>query len=141
MPDTSSNTTTLLRRTSVRTSGDDYVVEAEAVSIGDDVLVFIWGGEKPHIGSVAAAQPRPSLADANARGATASVLTYLGHKEDEVVKPVSEALAAALDRNVVVTAGIHWDNLDAAVIEIIRARIVEITETLVAELTKQEIGT
>ena len=29
--------------------------------IGPDLLVAIWGGEKPHIGAVAAAQPRPRL--------------------------------------------------------------------------------
>lgn len=141
MSDMSTDQTTSLPRVSVRTSGEDYVVEAEAVYIGDDLLVFIWGGERPHIGSVAAAQPRPSLADESARAATASVLTYLGHKEDEIVKPVSEALAAALDRNVVVSAGIHWDNLDQAAIEIIHARVVEITKNLVTKLAKQEIGT
>jgi len=36
---------------------------------------------------------------------------FVGHKEDELAKAVSEVLAAALDTRVVVTAGIHWDNL------------------------------
>ena len=135
------NTPAILPRTYVRADDEGYTVEAEAVCIGNDVLIFIWGGERPHIGAVAAAQPRPSLADANARGATASVLTYLGHKEDEVVKQVSETIAAALDRNVVVTAGIHWDNLDKKAIETIRVRVSELTQTLIDKLRKQEIGT
>ena len=119
---------------SVRTDGADFVIEASAVVIGADLLVYIWGGVKPHIGAVAAAQPRPSLADAAKRSATASVLTYPGHKEDEVVKRVAEALSAACDRNVVVTAGIHWDGLDPAGIDIIRARIDEIIEKLVQRI-------
>ena len=42
----------------VRTAAPDWVVEAEAVRIGPDVLVWIYGGEKPHIGAVAAALAR-----------------------------------------------------------------------------------
>ena len=90
------------------------VIEAEAVWIGADLLVWIWGGDRPHIGAVAAAQPRPSIADASRRSATASVLAYLGHKEDAVAKSAAERLSAALDTKVVVTAGIHWDDLASA---------------------------
>jgi hypothetical protein len=100
-----------VRQFTVHTSDADYPLHASAAFVGADLLVCIWGGERPHIGAVAAAQPRPSLADASARSATASVITFLGHKEDGVVKSVGEALAAALDTNVVVTAGIHWDDI------------------------------
>jgi len=47
----------------VRTEDSTLVVEAKAVWIGKDLLIYIWGGDRPHIGAVAAAQPRPSLAD------------------------------------------------------------------------------
>lgn len=57
------------------------------------------------------AQPRPSLKDPADMSATASVYTYLGHKEDELVKLVSETLSKKLDRKVVVAAGIHWDDI------------------------------
>jgi len=81
--------------------------------IGADLLVAIWGGEKPHIGAVAMAQPRPSLKNPAATSATASVFCYLGHKEDELAKAAAEVLAAALDTRVVVSAGIHWDDITA----------------------------
>ena len=100
-----------LKRLSVQTSESSYLVEAEAVRIGDDVLIYVWGGERPHIRAVAAAQPRPSLLDPDKTSATASVLSYVGHKEDAVAKETAEALAAALNTKVVVTAGIHWDEL------------------------------
>ena len=47
---------------------------------------------------------------------------------------MAEALSAACNTNVVVTAGIHWDNLGASAINTIRTRIGEITEKLIAQL-------
>ena len=96
---------------SINTNEGKYDLSAGVRLIGDDILVAIWGGEKPHIGAVAAAQPRPSLKDSNVMSSSASVICYLGHKEDELAKTAAETLAAALNNNVVVTAGIHWDNL------------------------------
>lgn len=123
-------------RVSVRTSAETYVIEAEAVRLGADVLVYIWGGERPHIGAVAAAQPRPSLADPDQTSATASVLTYVGHKEDQVARETALALAARLNTNVVVTAGIHWDGLPADGVEIIVERCHELTARLVDALRR-----
>lgn len=122
----------------VRTEQTSLVVEARAVQIGADILVYIWGGNRPHIGAVAAAQPRPSLANETRRSATCSVLTFLGHKEDEVVKLVSEQLSAALDTHVVVTAGIHWDGLNQKEITAIGTGIEEIIHQLTVKLKKQE---
>lgn len=122
----------------VRTKKTSLLIEARAVQIGTDILVYIWGGDRPHIGAVAAAQPRPSLADKNRRSATCSVLTYLGHKEDEVVKLVAERLSAVLDTHVVVTAGIHWDGLGQNEIKAIGMGVEEIIHLLTAKLKKQE---
>ena len=122
----------------VRTEKTSLLIEARAVQIGTGFLVYIWGGDRPHIGAVAAAQPRPSLAEKNRRSATCSVLTYLGHKEDEVVKLVAERLSAVLDTHVVVTAGIHWDGLDQYGIKTIGMGIEEIIHQLTAKLRKQE---
>ena len=88
-----------------------FDLTAAVMKIGEDFVVVIWGGERPHIGAVALAQSRQSLKDPQTKSATASVLSILGHKEDAVVKSVSDRLAAVADRPVVVTAGIHWDNL------------------------------
>lgn len=88
-----------------------YKIHAEALLLGDDLVLSIWGGSKPHVGAVALAIPRPSLKDPGRTSATVSVLTRLGHKEDEIVKKVSERISAALNRVVVVSAGIHWDDI------------------------------
>jgi len=97
---------------SIKTDEGKYDLEAHVRFIGQDLLVAIWGGEKPHIGAVSIAQPRPSLKDPTITSSTASVFCLLGHKEDELTKAVAEILAAVLNTNVIVTAGIHWDNID-----------------------------
>ena len=106
-----------MKRFDLSSQGGRYQIHATAILIGDDLLVAIWGGTKPHIGAVAVALPRPSIADPRITSSTSSVFTLLGHKEDEVVKMVSEHLSARLEKNVVVTAGIHWDNLPEEAIE------------------------
>ena len=95
----------------VETNQGEYDIEAHVRSVGEDFLVAISGGEKPHIGAVAVAQPRPSLKDPKMTSATASVICYVGHKEDDLVKHAAEKLSGAFNTRVVVTAGIHWDNL------------------------------
>ena len=96
----------------VTTDKEAYNLEAFVKQIGQDFLVAIWGGEKPHIGAVSVAQPRPSLKDPEITSATASVICLPGHKEDDLAKATSEILSAALNTSVVVTAGIHWDNIN-----------------------------
>jgi len=96
----------------LKTDTGAYDLTASVRRIGPDLLVAIWGGEKPHIGAVAVAQPRPSLKDPEVTSATASVICNVGHKEDDLAKAASEILASVLKTQVVVAAGIHWDNLD-----------------------------
>ena len=120
----------------VKTNEGAYDLEASVRFVGQDVLVAIWGGEKPHIGAVSVAQPRPSLKDPEITSATASVICLTGHKEDELVKATSEILAAALNTSVVVTAGIHWDDINEEGIDKIIANskilVDRILETIVS---------
>lgn len=88
-----------------------FEVLAKVFELGPDCLVILWGGTRPHIGAVGMAQVRASLRDPTQRAATSSVFTFVGHKEDMVAKMMSEELAKRLGKNVVVSAGIHWDNL------------------------------
>ncbi len=101
----------------IKTGQNAYNLEAFVKKIGNDLLVSIWGGEIPHIGAVAVAQPRPSLKDSGKRSSTASVFCYPGHKEDAIAKEAAERLSAALNANVTVTAGAHWDKIDEPGIE------------------------
>jgi hypothetical protein len=98
----------------IKTDKESYNLEAFVKEIGQDLLVAIWGGERPHIGAVAVGQPRPSLRDKSMRSATASVFCYPGHKDDIIAKEAAEKISAALNRNCIVTVGIHWDAIDEA---------------------------
>jgi hypothetical protein len=104
-----------------------FELRARVSILGNDILVVLSGGSA-HIGAVAMAQARPSIADPQKAGATSSVYTYVGHKEDIIAKAMSETLAKVLNRKVVVVAGIHWDNLRDEEIEIIVNMCHEITE-------------
>ena len=101
-----------MKRWELSTPQGEYTIHSLSVLVGEDLLTCLWGGTQPHVGAVGVALPRPSMADTQATSSTSSVFTLLGHKEDAVVKIVSERLSARLNRNVVVTAGIHWDDLD-----------------------------
>ena len=104
----------------LRVSRGRFSIQALVQEIGRDVLVSLWGGNRPHIGSIGMATPRPSLKDPKKWSATSSNFTYVGHKEDSVVKMISEKLASRLRANIVVVAGIHWDNIRPEEIEIIQ---------------------
>jgi hypothetical protein len=119
----------------IRTQEGEYDIEAHVRRIGSDLLVAVWGGERPHIGAVSIAQPRPSLRDASLTSSTASVLCLLGHKEGELAKALAEKLAATLNTNVVVTAGIHWDDLNPADIRKIVRNAETLQEMILAELS------
>ncbi len=105
-------------------------VQAKVMLLGRDCLVTVWGGTVPHIGAVGMAQVRPSLADPQKPAATSSVFTYLGHKEDVVAKFMAEELARTLERNTVVVAGIHWDNLSEKAITTIVTVCKRLTEQI-----------
>ena len=119
----------------LKTDTGAYDLTASVRWIGPDLLVAIWGGEKPHIGAVAVAQPRPSLKDPEITSATASVICNIGHKEDDLVKAASEILASVLKTQVVVAAGIHWDNLDPKGIR----KIIQNSEILVDMILKRSL--
>jgi len=122
----------------IKTKEEAYRLEASVKEIGRDLLIAIWGGEKPHIGAVAVAQPRPSLKDESVVSATASVFCYLGHKDDIIAKEAAEKLSATLNTNVTVTAGVHWDDIDEAGIKAIIANSQELVNLIIEKIVAQE---
>ncbi len=126
--------------TRFRVEEEGFPVEALLQELGNDYLLSLWGGVA-HIGAVAMAQPRPSLADPSKLSATASVFCYVGHKEDDVVKVVSEKLAAALGARVVVAAGLHWDNLTPAGIEQVKKNISALVDRIIEQRGAQKPAT
>ncbi|AYO32021.1 hypothetical protein D2962_16725 [Biomaibacter acetigenes] len=87
-----------------------FYLEAVITVTQEGINIYLGGGEKPHIGSVAVSQPRPSLKGDGSISCTTSVLNLLGHKDDGLAVPLAEKLCKKLKQTVVVTAGVHIDN-------------------------------
>jgi hypothetical protein len=116
-----------------RQEGDmPYQVVISAVPIGDDLVVLVWGGEKPHVGAVAVGVPRPSLENSEITSATTSVYALVGHKEDDLARMMAQKIASTLKRNVILTAGIHVDNISADGIKVIETNCRKVLESLIS---------
>lgn len=89
-----------------------YRIDLTAIITMDGLIISIVGGEKPHVGAIAVGIPRPSLRDPSKLSATTSVFIMVGHKDDEVAKPVAERLARELNQTVVVVAGMHIEEAE-----------------------------
>lgn len=68
--------------------------------IGEDIIIFLEGGEKPHLGSVVLAEP----------GRDAVKINRGKHKEWIVAEPIAKSLSEIREKPVLCIAGIHSDN-------------------------------
>ncbi|HHU76400.1 MAG TPA: hypothetical protein GXZ24_05860 [Firmicutes bacterium] len=110
---------------------EPYQVEISARLVGDDLVAIVEGGELPHVGAVAVSIPRPSLADASEVSSSTSIFTFVGHKEDMLARTMAAGIASALQRNVVLTTGIHVDNIPAEGIEVVENNCRKVLEKLI----------
>jgi hypothetical protein len=123
-----------MKRFSVEASKGRLKTRGFVQEVGQDILVSVWGGTRPHIGAVGIAVPRHSLKNPNKWSATSSNFTFPGHKEDTLVKKISERLAAQLRKNVVVTAGLHWDSLTVKEIKTIESLTEKLSDRILEKL-------
>jgi hypothetical protein len=109
-------------------------INLKAITVGEDLCVIIYGGDSPHIGCVTLSVPRPSLKDVTVTSATTSVLNVIGHKDDEAARYVSHSLSSKLNKNVVVTCGIHVDNITNEEIKVTIELLKNLTDRLIQNL-------
>ena len=85
-------------------------VHLTVMDTGNGLQGLLTGGEKPHVGGVAMALPRPSL---RGEGWSSDVfmLPVPGHKDVEPAAAMAGIFARELLVPVTVTAGIHTDQL------------------------------
>lgn len=124
-----------MRHMTITEEKDGFVIAAGVHGMGRDLLVTIEGGSA-HIGAIGIAEPRPSLADSGRVGATSSVFTFLGHKEDSLAKFMAEEMARRLNRKTVVVAGAHWDGISESGIETVVGICRRLVERIVEEVTQ-----
>jgi len=112
-------------------------VYAIAVVPDQGVIVHLLGGEVSHVGAVALGIPRPSLQDPARLSATSSVITVVGHKEDEIAKPLADEIARTIGRTAVVVAGIHAEGASPEEVATLAANAWEAARRLLAKLGKE----
>lgn len=83
----------------------------ESCQIGEDYCIHVSGGERPHIGCVVLAMPRPSLSSPEVISATSSVLNVTGHKDEYICRELAEAAAKRKNAVTVCTGGFHTDGI------------------------------
>lgn len=88
---------------------------------------LLIGGEGPHIGGVVMAVPRRSLTGTG-WSSDLYVSPVPGHKDCEVAQPLADALARSVNCPVVITAGIHSDNLTLEELALIKECCQELTK-------------
>lgn len=110
----------------IHTGTGSYDLSAEIQRIGDDLLIAVYGGEVPHIGAVAVAQSHPSRKDPTRKSTSVSVICCQGHKEDQLARKAALDISKATGQNVVVTAGMHWQDLTQEAIRIVENKMEEL---------------
>ena len=114
-------------------------IDARVTAVGQDLVIAVGGGEKPHVGCVVLAQPGASKTKAGGWSTTCSVLTIPPHKEEPIARGVATRVAGAFGRVTVVTAGVHDDNLDADGIAVYLRLGEELANKLVKHLEEIEV--
>ena len=109
-------------------------LEVSAAFVGEDILVCLQGGERPHLGCVVQTEPRESLTGDGSVSATSSVLNYPGHKDEVVCRYVAEKISRELNRRVVCTGGFHKDGINVDEIREVQMAVEVVTEKLVGRL-------
>lgn len=85
--------------------------------VGEDILITVQGGDRPHIGTVVLAVPRPSLTGDNSVSTTSSVLNVTGHKDEVICRILAEKASKKYGVTAICTGGFHVDNMSPAQIE------------------------
>ena len=121
----------------VSLSAGRITAEATVVRAGGALCIVLTGGDRPHIGTVTLSVPRPSLADSVRTSATTSILNCTGHKDGEAAQYLGQRLAATLGATVVVTGGIHVDDIRPGEIKTVLHLVDRLTTALVDLLTAE----
>ncbi|MBP2656661.1 MAG: hypothetical protein H6Q73_4230 [Firmicutes bacterium] len=101
------------------------IIKFTAIAMGHDLCIVVCGGDLPHLGAAALAQCCASMENPLEMSASVSVLTLLGHKEDQLVSWVAARISRSIGTNVVVLCGIHLDDICKTEIETIRSMVDE----------------
>lgn len=108
-----------------------HTIYADTKDIGSDLLVSIYGGDEHHIGGVAVAYPTPShYRDAST--ISLNSITLPGHKDYIVANSTAVSISKALNRPIVATVGIHYDDASSEEIQEIIQTVELLTKDIIS---------
>ncbi len=75
-------------------------IQANLLYVGEDILVIISGGDKPHIGAAVLTNQNQFQS-----------ISFKAHKDDIALAIIANELKKYTDKNICVMGGIHVDNI------------------------------
>lgn len=86
-------------------------ISVKVERLGDDYFISLCGGDKPHIGCVVLAIPRPSLTGDGSISVTSSVLNVTGHKDEMICRRLAENVARKRNAVTICAGGFHTEHI------------------------------
>ena len=86
-----------------------YKVWLKRENIGNDLVFFLGGGERSHIGGVVICEP----------GKPAQAIRLTGHYDDVVLKPIAEIACKKYKIKVVAIGGVHINHASKQEIDLL----------------------
>jgi len=120
----------VIRQFQVDLGGTDQKIEAVCVECGADLIVIVGGGTRYHCGTVALTISIPSIKDPQKLTNSTYQVPVPGHKEEALAREGSLILSRALQRNVVMSVGIHEDDISKDRIPYITDQFYKLVETI-----------
>ena len=95
-----------------------YIVWTDIYATGDDIQVIVGGGDRPHVGAIALAEPGTTthpvtgetIKNVEEDSCKITAISGQGHKEKEVAIAFAKAFCVAFEVNVAASVGIHIDD-------------------------------
>ena len=126
----------LSTETMVSLGRKSHRISLRAARSGEDLVVIVSGGDKPHVGAIAVGIPRPSLRNPGKTSSTVSVFNLTGHKDEVIAWSISERMTSSLNRVVVVIAGVHMNDASEQDIEKLLFNSKKCAERALKEMSK-----
>lgn len=114
-------------------------VQAIILNVSASTLIWVLGGDRPHIGAVAVAQARPSLTGKGI-SCNISLISLLGHKEEELAIELTRIAFSKLKKDLAIAVGLHVDNATQEDIEVLKLNSKKALEGGLYELAKKLSG-
>jgi hypothetical protein len=106
------------------------------LSLGNDFVITLSGGDLEHIGAVVVSKPNSSNIHKDAvNNIMMDVIIVPEHKEDCLAKSVASLLATNLNNVVCVVCGIHLEHILKTELKDIIEMSEEMTKSLIAQVT------